>query len=72
MFLAGEITRRESLSRPILENGLLALQDLQYVHASEGKFQLAPSFASAETAPAIEARIRSLIVDAPDGPASEP
>ena len=61
MFLAGEIARREAVSRPILENALLALTDQQYLTSGDGKLSLSPSFASPDGAKAIEGRIRSLL-----------
>ena len=61
MFLAGELSRREAVSRPVLENAMLALTDQQYLSSGDGKLSLAPSFASPETAKTVEARIRSLV-----------
>jgi len=61
MFLSGDISRREGVSRPILENAFEALRDQQYVALSEGKLALTPSFASSETAATVEARLRAYI-----------
>ena len=63
MYLSGEIARREAVSRPILENALLALTDQQYLSSGDGKLSLSPSFASADAAKTVEARIGSLVPD---------
>ncbi|MET0388176.1 MAG: 1-acyl-sn-glycerol-3-phosphate acyltransferase [Polyangiales bacterium] len=57
MFLAGEIERHEAISKPILQNALMAFKDEGYVQQREGKYQLTSSFDSADAVPAIEARI---------------
>ena len=57
MYLAGEIERREAVSKPILQNALLAFKDEGYVQQREGKYQLTASFDSPDTVQAIEARI---------------
>jgi glycerol-3-phosphate O-acyltransferase len=57
MFLAGEIERREAVSRPVLENAYAAFVDQGYLTRSEGKLSLAESYASAATVRTIEARI---------------
>ena len=57
MYLAGEIERREAVSKPILQNALLAFKDEGYVQHRDGKFQLTPTFESPDTVQAIEARI---------------
>lgn len=57
MYLAGEIERREAVSKPIVLNALLAFKDEGYVSQREGKYQLTASFDSLDTVQAIEARI---------------
>jgi len=57
MYLAGEIERREAVSKPILQNALLAFKDEGYVQQRDGKYQLTPTFESSDTVQAIEARI---------------
>jgi len=61
MFLAGEIERRESISRPVVENAFLAFADQGYVSRVEGKLSLAESFATATTVKAIEGRIAGFL-----------
>jgi glycerol-3-phosphate O-acyltransferase len=61
MFLAGEIERRESISRPVVENAFLAFADQGYVRRVEGKLSLAESFATATTVKAIEGRIAGFL-----------
>jgi glycerol-3-phosphate O-acyltransferase len=62
MYLAGEIERREAVSKPILQNALLAFKDEGYVQQREGKFLLTASFDSPDTVQAIEARIAGYLV----------
>lgn len=62
MFLEGEIQHPEGVSRPILENALEALRDQGYLVLENGKLSLSPSFASADTAKAVEARIAGWLV----------
>ncbi len=57
MFLAGEIERREAVSKPVLQNAFLALVDEGYLIREDGKLALAESFRNATTAAAIEGRI---------------
>jgi glycerol-3-phosphate O-acyltransferase len=70
MVLAGELGRREAVSRPVLENALLALTDQQYLSSGDGKLSLSPSFATSDTVKAIEARIRSLVPEDVTSPLS--
>ena len=46
MFLAGEIARREAVSRPMLENAYASFVDQGYVARADGKLALTESFAS--------------------------
>jgi len=57
MFLAGEIERREAVSRPTIENAFLAFADQGYISVTQGKVSLTESFATAEAVQAIEAKI---------------
>jgi glycerol-3-phosphate O-acyltransferase len=57
MFLAGEIERREAVSRPNIENAYLAFADQGYISVSQGKVSLTESFATAEAVEAIEAKV---------------
>ena len=57
MFLAGEIARREAVSRPVLENAYAAFVDQGYLGRRDGKLVLAESWASAEAVRTIEGRI---------------
>ncbi len=57
MFLAGEVERREAISRPVIENAYAAFIDQGYVTRKEGKIALPESFATADAVRTIEARI---------------
>lgn len=57
MFLAGEIAHREAVSRPVLDNALIAFVDQGYLLRADGKLALPSSFASAEAVATIEARV---------------
>lgn len=57
MFLAGEIERREAVSRPIIENAYAAFIDQGYVARVEGKIGLPESYATANAVRTIESRI---------------
>jgi glycerol-3-phosphate O-acyltransferase len=57
MFSAGEIERREAISRPLIENAFLAFADQGYISISQGKVSLAESFATAAAVKAIDSRI---------------
>jgi glycerol-3-phosphate O-acyltransferase len=61
MFLAGEIAHREAVSRPVVENALLAFVDQGCVVRASGKLALPESFASVEAAATIEARIAAFM-----------
>lgn len=61
MFLAGEIELREAVSRPVVENALLAFVDQGYVGREDGKFVLPESYGTAETVRTIESRIASFL-----------
>ncbi len=58
MFLAGEISCREAVSRPLLENALSAFSDHGYIERdNDGKFRLTTSYAQAETVRTIEGKV---------------
>jgi hypothetical protein len=56
MFLAGEIERREAVSKPTLKNAFMALVDLGFV-VHRDDYALAPDYAAPGRAVAIEAEI---------------
>jgi glycerol-3-phosphate O-acyltransferase len=60
MFLAGEIARREAVSRPMLENAYASFVDQGYVARKEGKLALTESYATASAVGTIEARIAAM------------
>jgi glycerol-3-phosphate O-acyltransferase len=57
MFFAGEIERREAVSKPTIQNAYLALVDQGYLVSADGKLELAESFRTARAVKAIEGRI---------------
>ncbi len=57
MFLAGEIERREAVSRPLFENAQMAFVDQGYLARTEGKLGLAASYDDPAAVKTIEARI---------------
>ncbi len=58
MFLAGEITCRESVSKPLFESALQVFVDQGYVEREhDGKLQLTATYATAETCRTIEAKV---------------
>jgi glycerol-3-phosphate O-acyltransferase len=60
MFLAGEIARREAISRPLLENAYASFAEQGYLSKKESKLALTESFASAGAVATIEARIAAM------------
>jgi glycerol-3-phosphate O-acyltransferase len=60
MFLAGEIARREAVSRPMLENAYASFVDQGYLSRKEGKLALTESYATASAVGTIEARIAAM------------
>jgi glycerol-3-phosphate O-acyltransferase len=67
MFLAGEIACREAVTRPILENALLAFVDQGYLRRNEGKYVLQESYANPDAVRVIEGRVATYL-PASDGP----
>ncbi|MBX3185606.1 MAG: 1-acyl-sn-glycerol-3-phosphate acyltransferase [Labilithrix sp.] len=61
MFLAGELECREAVSRPVIENAFLAFVDQGYLGREDGKYVLPESYATAEAARTIEARIAAYL-----------
>jgi glycerol-3-phosphate O-acyltransferase len=57
MFYAGEIERREAVSKPLFENAYHSLTDQGYLVRMDGKLELAESFRTARAVAAIESRI---------------
>lgn len=64
MLLAGELRRREAVSRPLLENAYASFVDQGYVGRSAGKLALTESYASAGAVATIEARIAAMLTRA--------
>jgi glycerol-3-phosphate O-acyltransferase len=60
MFLAGEIARREAVSRPLLENAYASFVDQGYLSRSNGKLALTESYATQGAVGTIEARIAAM------------
>jgi glycerol-3-phosphate O-acyltransferase len=60
MFLAGEISRREAVNRPLLENAYASFVDQGYVARKEGKLALTESYATPSAVATIEARIAAM------------
>jgi glycerol-3-phosphate O-acyltransferase len=57
MFLAGEIGRREAVSRPLLENAYASFVDQGYLARADNKLALNESYATASAVATIESRI---------------
>lgn len=64
MYMAGEIQRREALSRPCLENAFQSWLDQGYLHAEDDrKVGLAPSFRDSDAVRTIENQIANCLTD---------
>lgn len=61
MFLAGELSNREAISRPVIDNAFLAFVDQGYLGRTDGKLVLPDSYATADAVRTIEARIASYL-----------
>jgi glycerol-3-phosphate O-acyltransferase len=61
MFLAGELERREAVSRPLFENAQMAFIDQGYLTRAEGKLALAASYAQPAAVKTIESRIAGFL-----------
>jgi glycerol-3-phosphate O-acyltransferase len=64
MFYAGEVERREALSKPLVENAFRAFVDQGYLSQASGKLELSESFRSVKAASAIEGRIAGYLTEA--------
>jgi glycerol-3-phosphate O-acyltransferase len=60
MFLAGEITRPEAISRPLVDNAYSSFVDQGYLSRNDGKLALAESYATASAVATIESRIEAM------------
>jgi glycerol-3-phosphate O-acyltransferase len=60
MFLAGEITRREAINGPLLENAYASFVDQGYLSRQGGKLALTASFGTLGAVGTIEARIAAM------------
>jgi glycerol-3-phosphate O-acyltransferase len=60
MFLAGDLSRREAVSSPMIENAYASFIDQGYVARSGGKLTLTESYATADAVATIEARIAAM------------
>jgi glycerol-3-phosphate O-acyltransferase len=65
MFLAGEIARREAVSRPLLENAYASFVDQGYLARVDGKLALNESYATPSAVATIESRIVTATSPAP-------
>ena len=61
MFLAGEIERREAVSRPLFENAQMAFVDQGYLTRIEGKLGLATSYDMQAAVKTIETRVAGFL-----------
>jgi glycerol-3-phosphate O-acyltransferase len=61
MFLAGEIEKREAVSRPVLENAFGSFVDQGYLARSDGKLSLTASYVTADAVRTIEAKITAFL-----------
>jgi glycerol-3-phosphate O-acyltransferase len=57
MYLSDDVEMRESVSKPLLQNAVLAFREEGYLRAADGKVSLAESFAYAEAVSTIEGRL---------------
>ncbi len=60
MVLAGEISRPEAVSRPLIENAYASFVDQGYLARDSGKVSLAESYATAGAVATIESRIAAM------------
>ncbi len=57
MFFSGDISRREAVSKPLLENAISSFLDQGYLARVDGKLELSESFQSQKAVATIESRI---------------
>jgi glycerol-3-phosphate O-acyltransferase len=60
MFLAGELSRREAVSRPLIENAYASFIDQGYLERQDGKLAVTASYATPSALATIEARIAAM------------
>lgn len=60
MFLAGEVAKREAVSRPLIENAYVSFVDQGYLSRTGDKIALTESYATASAVATIEARIAAM------------
>jgi glycerol-3-phosphate O-acyltransferase len=65
MFLAGDISRREAVNGPLLENAYASFVDQGYLSRTSGKLALAESYATPSALATIEARIAAMAARTP-------
>jgi glycerol-3-phosphate O-acyltransferase len=65
MFFSGDLSRREAVSRPIVENALRSFLEQGYLAREDGKLHLAESFHSQDAVRAIEGRLSGYLRNAP-------
>jgi len=63
MLAAEEIDRRESISKPLIQNALSALADDEYIRRIGDRIELAESFRTTKAVTAIEGRIAGFMED---------
>lgn len=61
MFLAGEIDRREAVSKPVIQNAIISLVDQGYLRRIGDKLELSESFRSQAAVRTIEGRIAAYV-----------
>lgn len=61
MYHGGELERMESISKPMFENALLALQDQGCVRATQGKLTLTPQYATEGSLLELETKVASYL-----------
>ncbi len=61
MFLAGEIERPESISKPLIENAIRSFVDQKYLTEREERLELIESFRTPEAVKTIEGRIAAFL-----------
>jgi glycerol-3-phosphate O-acyltransferase len=65
MFLAGELSRREAVSRPLIENAYASFADQGYLDRKDGKLTLTASYATPSAVATIETRIAAMGTQSP-------
>jgi glycerol-3-phosphate O-acyltransferase len=65
MFLAGELSRREAVSRPLIENAYASFIDQGYLERKDGKLAVTASYTTPSALATIEARIGAMAAPNP-------